>query len=206
MRYYKPVLSGSRRRRRRPRRVDGAPLQLLLHTPWTTEPASAQTGRHRSSDPRIHRHGPPKTPRGTCKSSSSSRSAARRRDPEETSSAREAKSAGKSKPSRRSSGDRRRRRGKGSTQTPATAAPPPPQRRRPEPYRNLDYVQAGIRGFPTLPPPRRPPEEGESRESPASELDRRGASKIASLYCRGGDRSKVRSFTICTFFFLLELT
>ena len=51
-----------------------------------------------------------------------------------------------------------------------TPTPPlPPQRRRqPHHHAHLGYLHTGIRGFPVLPPPKRPPEGEESGESPAA--------------------------------------
>ena len=52
----------------------------------------------------------------------------------------------------------------------ATPAPPlPPQRcRLAHHHAHLGYVHTGIRGFPVLPPPKRPPEGEGSDESPAA--------------------------------------
>ena len=76
----------------------------------------------------------------------------------------------KSRAPRRGPGDPRRRRGSTPTPNHQPPASPPPRRRRPDPYHDLHYIQARIRGSPTLPPPERPPEEERTQGSQASEV------------------------------------
>ena len=55
----------------------------------------------------------------------------------------------------------------------ATTLPTPPAGT----HAHLDYIQAGIHGFPTLPPPERPPEGEKSGESPAASWCERASSR-----------------------------
>ena len=164
--------SGSRRGQRR-RRVAGAPLPPLPLTPLDGA-APPQPGSRRAMAPQSLHLGR-RTPSRESAPTSTSRStngSAIYTDP----------TRGSTKMTSappRSSEEPQQQRGRAPPPTTSSpTAPPPPRRRRRSTHTTQHYVQAEDRGSPRLPPPWRPTETKESRDLPASEVDREEGSKV----------------------------
>ena len=190
--------SGTRLRQRRARHADDAPPHLLPSTLDQKRPradgksSSLELRRASISLRQLGRHGQHQQLLQLLQATGS----AARRTPERGQHATQihgSASMDKAAARPQTSEETCNQRGKAPPQNSDLTAPPAPRRRQQETYSALHYVHIGIRGSPTLPPPKRPAEGEGTGGTPTARWEERKVSEIASFdYCSGeGISSKV---------------